>query len=101
MESFDEENLTDIFKTQIISNDRYIDIQINHLAPLYIGYKKVMNIKSISDEDAENLKFKFENICMTIIKFICKKYNIEIDTEWLQTNLRNLPAITMCLYQFF
>lgn len=101
LESFDEENLREIFKTQIIDNEGYTDMQINHLAPLYSSYQRVMNIKDIDEEDVIKIRTRFQSICMSIINFICSKYNLEIDVNWIETNYGKLPAITMCLYQFF
>ena len=101
LESFDEENLREIFKAQIIDNEGYTDLQINHLAPLYSSYQRVMNIEGIDEEDIEKVRIRFQSICMSIINFICSKYNIEIDINWVETNYGKLPALTMCLYQFF
>lgn len=101
LESFDEENLREIFKAQIIDNEGYTDLQINHLAPLYSSYQRVMNIENINEEDVIKIKTRFQSICMSIINFICSKFNIEVDMNWIETNYGKLPALTMCLYQFF
>lgn len=101
LESFDEENLREIFKAQIIDNEGYTDLQINHLTPLYSSYQRVMNIEDIDEEDIEKIRARFQSICMSIINFICNKFNIEVDTNWIETNYGKLPALTMCLYQFF
>ena len=101
MESFDEENLREIFKSQILNNDGYTDMQINHLTPLYSSYNKVMNLEDIDEDDLVIIRTRFQNICMMIINFICSKFNLEIDTNWIESNYGKLPALTMCLYQFF
>lgn len=101
LESFDEENLKEIFKSQIISNDGYIDLQINHLTPLYSSYQRIMNIEGIEEDDIELIKTRFQHVCLSIINFISNKFGIEIDMNWIESNYGKLPAITMCLYQFF
>ena len=101
LESFDEENLREIFKAQIIDTEGYTDLQINHLAPLYSSYQRVMNIENIDEEDIIKIRTRFQSICMSIINFICNKFNIEVDINWIETNYGKLPALTMCLYQFF
>lgn len=101
LESFDEENLREIFKTQIINDEGYTDLQINHLVPLYSSYQRVMSLKDIDEDDREKVRIRFQNICMAIVNFICAKFNIELDMNWIETNYGRLPALTMCLYQFF
>lgn len=101
LESFDEENLREIFKAQILSNDGYTDMQINHLTPLYSSYQRVMSLENVDEEDIEKIRLRFQSLCMSIINFICTKFNIEIDTNWIESNYGKLPALTMCLYQFF
>ena len=61
LESFDEENLREIFKAQIIDNEGYTDMQINHLTPLYSSYQRVMNIG-----DIDELKFKRTSIPIAV-----------------------------------
>jgi len=101
LESFDEENLYEIFKSQITSDDGYTDLQINHLMPLYNSYQRVMNLAGIDEDDKEVIRTRFQNVCLSIINFICSKFGIEIDMNWVETNYGKLPALTMCLYQFF
>lgn len=101
LESFDEENLREIFKSQIINDDGYTDLQINHLTPLYSSYQRIINMDNVDEEDILKVKTRFQNICLSIINFICSKFNIEIDIDWIETNYGKLPAVTMCLYQFF
>ena len=101
LESFDEDNLREIFKAQILNNDGYTDMQINHLTPLYSSYQRVMNLENIDEDDVEKIRLRFQSLCMSIINFICAKFNIEIDTNWIESNYGKLPALTMCLYQFF
>ena len=58
LESFDEENLREIFKAQILNNDGYTDMQINHLTPLYSSYQRVMNLDNIDEEDIEKASMR-------------------------------------------
>ena len=101
LDSFDEENLIEIFKSQILSTEDYTSLQINHLAPLYTSYKRVMSMEAIDEDDVIQVQTRFQNICMTIINLICNKFNLEIDTNWIESNYGKLPAFTMCMYQFF
>ncbi len=101
LDSFDEDNLISIFKTQIMDNDGYTDLQVNHLTPLYNSYARVLKLSDIEEDDLIVIKNKFENICNAVIDFICSKFNINIDEQWLSDNANRIPNIAMCLYQFF
>lgn len=101
LESFDEDNLQDIFRHQIIDDDGYTDLKINHLAPLFRSYQRVNNMPDVDEDDLENLNGKFHRICLAILNYISSKYNISFDTNWLETNYSKLAPITMCMYQFF
>ena len=101
LDSFDEDNLREIFKAQILDNDGYTDMQINHLTPLYSSYQRVMKLENIDEDDLVKVKNRFNSLCMSIINYICSKYNIEVDINWIESNYGKLPALTMCMYQFF
>ncbi len=101
LDDFDEPTLISLFKDQIIHDDSYVKIPINHLEPLYITYKKAIEIKSSDEDDMDEVRVRFQNICRAIIQFIEAKYGFDLDNEWLETQFGDLPAMTMALYRFF
>ena len=101
LDDFDEATLIDLFKSQIINEESYLSIPINHLEPLYLSYKKAMEIDAAETDDLEEIKSRFQHICISIIQYIQAKFSIEVDLDWIETQYGNLPALTMALYQFF
>ena len=101
LESFDEENLCEIFKSQILLSDDLTALKINHLTPLYVSYQKVMNTPGVDEDAVAEVKSKFQSVCSSIIQFICAKFNLSMDINWIESNYGKLPAIAMCMYQFF
>ena len=101
LEDFDEPTLISLFKDQIIQDDSYVKIPINHLEPLYIAYKKATNIESSEEDDIEEIRTRFQNICRAVIQFIETKYGFDLDNDWIESQFGDLPAMTMALYKFF
>jgi len=101
LDDFDEETLVEIFKSQIVQDDSYVKIPVDHLEPLYLSYKKAMEIDAAEEDDIGIIRDRFQNICVSIIQFIEAKFNFAVDMEWIETQFGNLPALTMALYRFF
>lgn len=101
LDDFDESTLIGLFKSQIIQDDSYVTIPVDHFEPLYVSYEKAMKIETAEEDDIAQIKEKFQNICLSIIQFIQAKFGFELDTEWLETRYGDLPAITLALYRFF
>ena len=101
LDDFDEERLIEIFKSQILQDDSYVKIPVNHLEPLYMTYKKASEIETVDEDDIGEIRDRFQSICTAIIQFIQAKYNIEVDMGWIEAQYGDLPALTMALYRFF
>lgn len=101
LDDFDESTLIGLFRDQIVQDDSYIKIPINHFEPLYLSYKKAMGIDSAEEDDIETIKERFQHICLAVIKFIESKYGFDLDTDWMETQFGDLPAMTLALYRFF
>lgn len=101
LEDFNEENLRDIFKSQIEMDDPYSVLPVNRFQPLYAMFKRAQEIEDISEDDFQQIQIRYESICNYILALIMDKYNIRIDNEWLGDNHDKIPAVTMSLYQFF
>lgn len=100
--SFDLEEINEMITSQISSddnNDNFGNIIIDHFRPLWYKYKEVM--KSGDEDIRQEAESRFNQICNTFISAIAEKYNISIDSEWVNTNDKNLCAITIALYSFF
>ena len=101
LDDFDEATLTDLFKSQILQEESYISIPVNHFEPLYKSYRTAMDIKYADEDDIAEVKARFQNICVAIIQFIEEKYSISVDMDWIESQFGKLPAITKALYYFF
>ena len=101
LDDFDEPTIISLFKDQIIHDDSYIKIPINHLEPLYLSYKKAVEIKDSEEDDIDQIRMRFQNICRSVIQFIEAKFNFDLDNDWLESQFGDLPAMTMALYRFF
>lgn len=101
LDDFDEATLIEIFKSQIVQDDSYVKIPVNNFEPLYISYKKALELDSVEEDDIEAIKERFQNICVSIIQFIEAKFNLSVDMQWVESQFGNLPTLTMALYRFF
>ena len=101
LEDLDEDILRDLFKSQIISDENYTNLQVNHFQPLHYSYKRAMSMDGVEEDDIANIKTRYFNICISIIKFILEKYQLEIDESWVNDKYGSVPSLAMGLYQFF
>lgn len=102
LDDFDEESLIAILKSQIIDNeDLYTSLPVNHFQPLYLSYKRALNVEEIEEDDIEAIRNRFHRICISLIDIICTKYQIELDDEWISDHMAQIAPITLSLYQFF
>lgn len=101
LEDFNEETLREIFKTQIIQEDSYINIPTDHFMPLYHAFSRAKDIDSIDPDDIDRIQREYYGICQSIIGYICVKFGVEVDDEWTSTHVGKVPALTLSMYQFF
>lgn len=101
LDDFDEETIVSLFKAQILQEESYINIPINHFDSLYLSYKRSTSIENVEPDDIEIIKNRFQTICISIIECIQSKYDIQVDFDWIESQYGNLPALTFTLYHFF
>ena len=101
LDDFDEEILINLFKSQIVQDDSYVKIPVNHYEPLYFAYKKAIELDSVEEDDIADIKSRFQNVCISIIQFIQAKYGFEVDMSWIESQYGDLPTLTFALYRFF
>ena len=101
LETFNIAEISLLIKDQINGDsDDFINITMDHFKPLYFNFAKLTKYDLEEDikDEAQN---RFFGICEVFIEEICKKFQLEIDSEWIGTRYNDLPAITMSLYSFF
>ena len=101
LEDLDEEILKDLFKTQILSEDTYTSLPVNHFQPLYYIYKRAMSIDGVEEDDINTIQTRYYNICNFVINTLMDKYQLTIDSNWLSEKYSSIPSLAMALYKFF
>lgn len=101
LDTFNIAELSILIKEQIRDDtDDFTNITTNYFKPLYYNFAKLTKYDLDEDikRDAED---RFFEICQVFIDEICKKYNLQIDPEWVSSKYDDIPAITLALYSFF
>lgn len=104
LSSFDINEISRLIKDQINSdyeNDPSTDILTDQFSPLYISYSKIMNNNNYSSEVKSEVEKYFNEICEIFLSCICEKFHLNINQDWKEDNFKNIPGITMALYNFF
>lgn len=101
LDSFDVEEISKLLEEQIMERENYAGTMVDQYQPLYYNYTKLIKSEDAEDEELLEGKNKFFQICYVILGLLRRKFNIELDSEWVADNLSELPAITLALYSFF
>ena len=101
MDDFDLYDIRDILSEQIEnSSGDYTSPVIDHFQPIYKSYLALNELKDQDQEDVEILRQRFYQICNMIINLITKKFNIDIDDEYLSST-KDLAGLCLAMYSFF
>jgi hypothetical protein len=102
MNSFDMPELYELFREQIENPEEfYTGPVIDHFQPLYRNYKMLDDIEDDDADDIRDARERFYEICIMIINMITKKFDIDIDPEYLNDSRKDVPGICLALYSFF
>lgn len=113
LDAFDLNEITDLVKGQINDNNNTDDIGAiitDHFKPLFYKYKKLVALnedretlirKGVDEEVYQEAIDRFNKICWIFIDAICKKFNLELDEDWVSEKPKNLIGFTLALYSFF
>lgn len=101
LDTFNMEEITKLLQDQIDSDEDIGILRVDHFKPLYYKYQSIINTESNTDEIKNSAKQKFLDICIIFLSIISKKFNINIDDNWLDDNYNNIPGLAMALYSFF
>lgn len=103
LKAFNIEEITRLIEDQINTNyaeDNSTESMVNHLKPLYYTYANLTKYQ-LDDDTRKDAEIRFYSVCRVFIDAISKKFGLEIDNEWLDDNVGNLPALTFALYSFY
>ena len=103
MKTFDIIEITRLINDQInpnLSEDNSNNVVTDHFRSLYTTYAKLSKYK-LDEEIKLEADNKFYDICRAFITAISRKFNLSIDSEWIDSNIENIPAFTLALYSFF
>lgn len=99
--SFNEEEMTELLNDQISNLFSEINaIPVDYLKPYYHKYKS-MNDMDMDPELREELKRRFNEICLVFIHKIEEVFHIKIDEGWLDSHTKDIPSVTLIMYNFF
>lgn len=101
LDTFDLEEITNLLQSQVNSDEDDGILGVDHFKPLYYKYQSIVNTNENSDEVKDTAKQRFMDICTIFLSIISKKYNISIDSNWVDDNYNNIPGLAMALYSFF
>lgn len=102
LDLFDTSEVQELINEQIPienTNDTFLNVSRNYFAPIYIQYKR--SLSNTLEELVPEINKRFYDICNLYIERICKKFELELDKDWVNDNINDLPAITITLYSFF
>jgi len=104
LDSFNIEEMSKLIKSQINSdyeNDSSTEILTDHFKPIYVKYKYILD-KYPEDSDVRvEAERNFMKVCNVFLQAICKKFDLTLDMEWMESNIPNLPGMAMAMYSFF
>lgn len=101
LDTFNIEEITKLLQSQIDVDEDIGMLRVDHFKPLYYKYQSIINTESNEAEIKDQAKQKFLDICTIFLSIISKKFNINIDDNWLDDNYNNIPGLAMALYSFF
>ena len=101
LDDFEVPTIIDLFKDQIIHSSTYSTTPVDQFDPLYQKYRRATEMDAVEEDDIDAVRERFKTICISIIKFIEGKFNLEVDLDWFDTQNASIPAVTLALYKFF
>lgn len=101
LDSFDVTETSKLLEEQILNREMYGELTTDQFQPLYINYNRLVKSDDATDEEVLDGKSKFQQICMIILGLLKEQFGVELDDEWVDENMKDLPAVTMALYNFF
>lgn len=100
LNEFEPEDFGVLIKEQINKSSSDIEYPIDHYKPLYVKYRQILE-KDMNVELRAEVEKRFIDFCCKIIECIEESYDLDIDEEWMDSHIRDIPAITLILYSFF
>lgn len=101
LDTFNLEEITNLLRRQINSNNDEETHPVDHFKALYYRYQRIIETEDNTDEIKEATKARFMDVCNIFLSLICEKYNLSLDQEWKDDHYGDLPALVMALYSFF
>ena len=103
LDTFDLEEIVKLLNSQIDyeQNITIYSNPVDHLKPLYVKYRSIMETEDMPEEAKEEAREKFNNICSIFLCMLCKQYDLEIDQNWIDDHVDDIAGVAMSLYSFF
>ena len=104
LDYFDIEKTRDLITEQLNADSLTPGGRLtDHLQPLWARYSSLEHDHNGLDPSVyDEVKAKFDSICLMFIDYICKKYGLSLDEGWLENmNRSEIHGLAVMLYSFF
>lgn len=101
LDIFDIEDIASLLTKQLDLSENLSVTMTDYFKPLHHHYVQISNDDTIPDDLKSEAKERFYNICRIFIKIICKKFDLEVDEEWMIDHEGDLPGLVTAMYCFF
>lgn len=96
--------IREMVEAQVQSNDGICmgsEDEIDYFGSMYYEYCRIYRDDNIDYDMKNEIIDRFQQACLIILEAIGDKFNIQIDTESIASNIDELSGTTMILYDFF
>ena len=103
LDMFNLEEITKLLAAQlnVDNNSDMVISSVDHFRPLYYKYRSTIENNENTEEIKNAAEERFMNICNIFLSMICKKYHLDIDSDWKADHYKDIPGFTLALYSFF
>ena len=98
---FNLDEITQLLHKQINTNSSFGENRSDHFKPIFVEYNSIMEEESNTGEVKDEAQNRFNAICNIFIDLICNKFHLELDPEWKDDHMNELPGVVIALYDFF
>lgn len=101
LDIFDIEDIVSLLTKQLNLSENLSITMTDYFKPLHHHYVQISNDESIPDDLKSEAKERFIKICKVFIAIICRRFELEIDEEWVIDHEGDLPGLVTAMYCFF
>jgi hypothetical protein len=103
LSSFNTHEIAEFVKEQLHEDDdgTYATPKVDQFLPIYVYYNNTLSNYNLDTDEKNEFEDKFIEVCRIFLDEIFEKFDISLDSNWLNENSRFIPALTVGMYDFF